>query len=122
MQKSLEIFLQDHISSVINCDIIIRDEPCLENDKCFYISSDKNADLVKPFSKIQLISALEKKYKIINKDFVEPNHSEESNVEIDVKLDVDADLDFNILEKRIASLTSQYQADILKAVKAFYEK
>jgi hypothetical protein len=122
MQKSLEIFLQDYISSVINCDIIIRDEPCLENDKCFYISSDKNADLVKPFSKIQLISALEKKYKIINKDFVEPNHSEESNVEIDVKLDVDADLDFNILEKRIASLTSQYQADILKAVKAFYEK
>jgi hypothetical protein len=112
MQKSLELFLQDHIISVKHCDIIIRDEQCLENKKCFYISSDKNADLVKPFSKVQLMSALEKRYKIINKDAGEIIYNE----------DIDLPLDFEILEKRIVSLTSEYQANILQAVKAFYEK
>ena len=112
MQKSLELFLQDYISSVKNCDIVIRDEPCLENEKCFYISSDKDADLVKPFSKVQLILALENRYKIMNKDIVKTEYMEEDEIP----------LNFDILEKRIASLTSEYQANILQAVKAFYEK
>ena len=33
-----------------------------------------------------------------------------------------APLDFEILEKRIESLTQEYQANILKAVRAFYEE
>ena len=110
MQKSLEIFLQEHVSSAKNCDIVIRDEPCLENEKCFYISSDKDADLIKPFSKVQLISALENRYKIINKDLGGTTYTQGTT------------LDFNILEKRIQSLTSEYQTNILQAVKAFYEK
>lgn len=112
LQKSLEIFLVKYISSAKHSDIIVRDEECLENEKCFYISSDKSADLIKPFSKSQLILALEKRYKKLYKDdfpiVVEENFREEP-------------VDFEILEKRIDYLTKEYQQNILKAVKAFYE-
>jgi len=112
MQKSLELFLENYLSSTRQCDILVRDEACLENEKCFYVSSSKDADLVKPFSKSQLILALENRYKSIKKDLPQ---TEETSVNEDP-------LNFDILEKRIDSLTKEYQANILKAVRAFYEK
>ncbi len=110
MQKSLELFLDKHLSSVKNCDILIKDVKCLDDERCFFISSAKDADLLKPFSKSQLILALEKRYKSMNKAKIEED------------LEEDEDLDFDILQKRIESLTQEYQANILKAVRAFYEK
>ena len=111
MQKSLELFLDNHLCSSKNCDIVLRDVKCLDDDRCFYISSDKDSDLVKPFSKSQLILALEKRYKSINKD----------TSAIEEVVDEPA-FGFEILEKRIEALTQEYQNNILKAVRAFYEK
>lgn len=109
MQKSMEMFLQNYLSSARLCDIVVRDEPCLNDERCFYVSTKKGADLVKPFSKSQLILALQNKYKSLKKDY---EH-----------LEVDEDvMDIEILEKRIKYLTSQYQDNILKAVRTFYEK
>ena len=109
MQKSMEMFLQNYLSSSKQCDIVVRDEPCLNDERCFYVSTNKDADLTKPFSKTQLILALEARYKLIVND--KPN------------IDVDEEtLDIEILEKRIKYLTSEYQDNILKAVRAFYEK
>ncbi len=105
LQKSLEIFLEKYLSSTKKCDIVVRDKECLDDKKCFYISSKEGADLMKPFSKSQLILALEKRYKQISKNLQE-----------------DDGVDFSILEKRIEQLTQEYQANILKAVKAFYGK
>lgn len=116
MQKSLELFLDNHLSSVKHCDIVIRDIKCLNDERCFYISSDKESDLIKPFSKSQLILALENRYKSMNKDLVYTKDIEE-----DIS-DANAPLGFDILEKRIESLTAEYQKNILKAVRAFYEK
>ena len=112
MQKSLELFLESYLSSSKQCDIILRDEACLENEKCFYVSSDKDADLVKPFSRSQLILALENRYKSIKKDI--PQMEEEILSE--------NPLNFDILEKRIEFLTKEYQTNIIKAIRAFYEK
>ena len=57
--------------------------------------------------------ALENRYQLISKDaplqIEETAHNEEA-------------LNFDILEKRIDYLTSEYQQNIIKAVKAFYEK
>ncbi|MEA3330891.1 MAG: hypothetical protein U9Q29_04275 [Campylobacterota bacterium] len=114
LQKSLELFLSPFLTSLKQCDIVVRDEKCLNDVKCFYISNDKRADLIKPFSKSQLILALENRYKsmvsddLISKDEVQP-------IEEDP-------LDFDILEKRIDFLTREYKENILKAVRAFYEK
>jgi len=105
LQRSLEIFLEQHISTVKQCDIVIRDVKHSDDEKCFYISSDKDADLIKPFSYYQLIESLEERYESIS-----------------FKEMVETPLEFNILEKRIEALTKEYQQNILKAVRAFYEK
>ncbi len=112
LQKSLEIFLSRYLSSTKQCDIVVRDEECLNDERCFFISSNENSDLIKPFSKSQLILALENRYQMLNKDI---------SKELQEGLG-DEPLNFEILEKRIDFLTKEYQQNILKAVKAFYEK
>jgi len=114
LQKSLELFLDKYLSSYGKCDIVVRDEACLEDERCFYIGSDVDADLQKPFSKAQLILALEKRFLELN-----PQEKQVNTVETE---DLDPAMDFSILEKRIESLTQEYQANIIRSVKAFYEK
>ncbi len=114
LQKSLELFLSKYLSSLKHCDIVVRDVECLNDVRCFYISAKQNADLRKPFSKSQLILALETKYSSLKK---------EGNIE-DTREIIEKSsegMDFDILEKRIEFLTKEYQDNILRAVKAFYE-
>jgi len=112
LQKSLELFLAKYLSSPKHCDILVRDVKCMDDARCFYISSENDADLVKPFSKSGLILALEKRYKSLDKNdsYVSDN------------VEVEENLEFDILEKRIEQLTQEYKQNILKAVRAFYEK
>jgi len=115
LQKSLELFLSKYLSSKKQCDIVVRDAECLEDSRCFYISSESKADLVKPFSKSQLILALEHRYAELYpqkelKEKAMPTEDEQNS------------LDFDILENRIEQLTQEYKENILRAVKAFYEK
>ena len=109
LQKSLELFLAKYLSSIKQCDIVLRDRVCLDDARCMYISSDKNADIIKPFSKSQLILEIEKRYKELHKETLHDNSYGEG-------------MDFGILEKRIEYLTQEYQENIIRAVKAFYEK
>ena len=113
LQKSLELFLEKYLCSSKHCDIVIRDEECLEDARCFYISSSPDSDLAKPFSKSQLILALENRYQTTTKDKPQEQIESVGNEE---------PLNFDILEKRIDFLTKEYQQNIIKAVKAFYEK
>ena len=112
LQKSLEHFLVNHLTLAKQCDILICDVKRLDDKRCFCISSDSDADLIKPFSKSQLILALENRYEIMKKDSREMIEKEY----------MDEVLNFDVLEKRIELLTQEYQQNILKAVKAFYEK
>ena len=109
LQKSLELFLAKYLSSTKQCDIVLRDRECLGDIRCIYISSDKNADIIKPFSKSQLIIEIEKRYKELHKE-THPDNVENER------------MDFGVLEKRIEYLTQEYQENIIRAVKAFYEK
>ena len=118
LQKSLELFLQNHLTAQSRCDIVLRDTKCLNDEKCFYIASSEDADLLKPFSKSQLILALEKKYKTLH----DSAEIEETIVEDNEPTSRDSSLDFSILENRIEQLTQEYQSNIIRAVKAFYEK
>ncbi len=112
LQKSLELFLSSHLSSLKQCDIVVRDFKALNDERTFFISKDKkpDADLVKPFSKSALILALENRYESIT-----PKEGKEESI-------VEEPANFDILEKRIDLLTREYQQNILKAVRAFYEK
>jgi len=113
LQKSLEIFLVKYLSSAKQCDILVRDKECLNDERCFYIASSPDADLQKPFSKSQLILELEKRYKEL---YVKEKKSSDATVY------KGESIDFGILEKRIELLTTEYQKNIIRAVKAFYEK
>jgi len=118
LQKSLEIFLSKHLSSLKNCDIVVRDIKVLDDERTFYISSAKGSDLIKPFSKSQLILALERRYKDMNKGnlhYLNKIYQEDEE-------DDDSGMGFDILQKRIEALTKEYQDNILRAVRAFYEK
>ena len=108
LQKALELFLEKHLAPLKKSDIVVKDELCLDDKRCFYVATDTKADLQKPFSKSQLILALEKKYKSLE------STSEVKNLGQGGK-------DFSLLEKKIAQLTQEYQNNILKTVKAFYE-
>lgn len=120
LRKVYLVLLLD-LSTLKNCDIVIKDLKCIDDEKCFYISSNKDADLIKPFSKSQLILALEKKYKSMYKTPLHVENTDTPSVKEELNHEY-APLDFDILEKRIESLTKEYQENILKAVRAFYEE
>ncbi|WP_321778904.1 hypothetical protein [Sulfurimonas sp.] len=111
LQKSLELFLASHLSSIKQCDIVVRDFKVADDERSFYIGKEKDADLIKPFSKSALILALENRYESIS-----PKQVQEQ------KFEPQGNANFHILEKRIDLLTKEYQQNIIKAVKAFYEK
>ncbi|MDP1785388.1 MAG: hypothetical protein Q8K81_08200 [Sulfuricurvum sp.] len=114
LQRSLELFLEGHLSSQRHCDIVVRDHKLQDDEHLsLHIGTFVGVDLPKPFSKAQLFHALHHKLDLIKYDFTpssSPLVGEESEVS------------FDILERHIEKLTREYQASILKAVKAFYEK
>jgi len=112
LQKSIELFLDKYLSSRKKCDIVVRDVKCLNDERCFYISNKEDSDLQKPFSKAQLILELERKYKSLYANYADDKDDEQKT----------KSMDFSILEKRIEFLTQEYQDNIIRAVKAFYEK
>lgn len=117
MQRSLELFLEGHLSSRRQCEILIRDKHIADDEyPTFIISSDEQSDLVKPFSKAQLLDSLHSKLEILKT----PNALQASLSEIEAP--IDDRVGFEILEHHIEKLTRDYQANILKAVRAFYEK
>ena len=107
LQKALENFLGRHLSSLKQSDIVIRDYKS-DDARSFYIATGEDADLIKPFSKSQLLLALENRYKELGKSDVDENIQEQSSA------------NFEILQKRIEMLTEEYKNNILEAIKAFY--
>ena len=115
LQRSLELFLEGNLTSLRQCDILIRDKNIHDDQyPTFIIGSDESADLIKPFSKAQLLHALNQKNESEKHPVLETSDELiESNNE---------KVSFEILERHIDKLTREYQANILKAIRAFYEK
>lgn len=117
LQRSLELFLEGHLSSKRQCDMVIRDTLISDDEyPTFCITSNSHSDLMKPFSKAQLLEALHCKIDSLKKTLEgsAPSHSGDE--------EADSRVGFEILEHHIEKLTREYQANILKAVRAFYEK
>lgn len=116
LQRSLELFLAEHLSSRRHCDIIVRDYASPEEDQLsFMIGLTPQADLIKPFSKAQLFHGLQTK--------LEASKHTVSIKQDDTYEETEGDVvSFEILERHIEKLTRDYQANILKAIRAFYDK
>lgn len=117
LQRSLELFLEGHLTSLRHCDLVIRDKNIRDLDHpTFVIGSHAGADLIKPFSKAELFHALTHRIGELKAVPVGENKPEPSDTEGETPVS------FEILEHHIEKLTREYQANILKAIRAFYEK
>lgn len=115
LQRSLELFLEGHLTSYRQCDILIRDKDIHdENHPTFIVGSNASADLIKPFSKAQLLHALTQKFESLKQTPAAAKEESAPKSEEGVS--------FEILERHIEKLTLDYQENILKAIRAFYEK
>lgn len=117
LQRSLELFLDGHLTSYRHCDVLIRDKD-IRNDEqlTFVIGTQEGSDLIKPFSKAQLFHALAQ---AIEESKATPL------VQTDTEFyqeNIQESVSFDILERHIDKITREYQANILKAIRAFYEK
>jgi hypothetical protein len=120
LQKSLELFLADNLSSLKHCDLVICDDKNATDKQSVYISQEDDADLRKPFTAGQLLLAIEN---AIGVEALSQAVKETTEQELKVvSSSIDQKVDFSILQERIEQLTQQYQEDILKAIQLFYEK
>ena len=113
LQRRLELFLEGHLSSLKQCDIVIRDKKIMDSHHSLYISDDEDADIKKPFSRSQLFLALQAFYnKVVEIESVQA---------FDEEVILNEGKDFSLLEERINQLTDEYKKNVLHVVKAFYE-
>ncbi len=113
LQKSLELFLGKHLSSLKQCDLVLRDKKVMDSHHCLLISDSDDADIKKPFSKTQLYIALDNFYQKL-----ENIQEIQSGVQ---DLEMDETKDIKLLEERIDQLTAEYKSSVMRAVRAFYE-
>lgn len=115
LQRSLELFLDGYLSSLRQCDILIRDKDIQDEEHTtFVIGVNESSDLIKPFSKAQLLHALNQKFEFQKQP---PAIAQAENFPAS-----EEGVSFEILERHIDKLTREYQGNILKAIRAFYEK
>jgi len=115
LQRSLELFLDGHLSSLRQCDILIRDKEIYDDQYLtFVIGLGEASDLIKPFSKGELMHSLNQKF--------ESQKDLPVAIEEEKPLSYEEGVSFDILERHIDKLTREYQSNILKAIRAFYEK
>ena len=118
LQRSLELFLDKHLSSLKQCDLVIRDQQIMDSHHSLFVSATQESDLRKPFSSSQLYLALEKFYNKIEEIQGVQAYDEEIEEETLSNLTKDP---YALLEERIEKLTQEYKNSIIKEVKAFYE-
>lgn len=114
LQRSLELFLEGNLSSLKQCDLVIRDTKIMDSYHSLYISSSDASDIKKPFSRSQLYLALEKFYQRIS------GIQSVGEGELEAAI-AEQPKDFRLLEERIEQLTQEYKNSIMHLVKAFYE-
>jgi hypothetical protein len=117
LQKSLEIFLKPYLSSLKQCDIVVRDQKVNDDEhRSIYIGMNDDADIKKPFAPSELILVLQK-MTAIQSDLL----GDDNLITVPVALNPDVK-NFEQLEVQIDLLTQEYKENILSVVKKFYEK
>jgi hypothetical protein len=127
LQRSLELFLAPYLSTFKQCDVVVRDRRMAEDAKPSLVVSAIGGDLAKPFSRSQLMLALEQ--------MLDRGRQAKEAVAITEALEEACDAmesptvthaegvpDFALLEQRLEELSREYQQNVMKAVRSFYEK
>jgi len=118
LQKSLEMFLKPYLSSLKQCDVVLRDyQVDDDNHRSLYIASSDDADIKKPFSEAELKLIL---HKTLHADEVHESKTHGLADAVKAVSIPPVERSYEQLEAQIEQLTQEYQANILKAIKAFH--
>lgn len=109
LEKSLEIFLKNHLYPYKQCDFVISDRHIEIDKPLFYISSE-DSDLNVPFSKSSLILVIEKFYNDIKHETLKTDTTNINKVDI------------KDLEEKITNLTDNFRNDLVNVIKEYYEE
>lgn len=113
LQRSLELFLKERLSSLKQCDVVIRDRfSSDESHPQFVIAQGSDAHLSKPFSKSQLLLALEQ--------FIGRNEVHAALSTMDEAFEEAKSDPLGALEARIVRLTQTYQNDLIQLIREHY--
>ena len=123
LQRSLERFLAPHLSTLKQCEVVVRDRPSVDDAvPSLLISNELEGALPKPFTRSQLMLALEqlvgKKQQVSEAAALAASFDDPLPAESELA----APSEFALLEKRINQLTEEYRLNVLNAVRAFYER
>ncbi len=119
LQKSLEIFLKPYLSSIKQCDVVLRDYKVRDDKYCsLYVASSDDADIKKPFSEAELKRVL---HQALQHDEQRTRKDAGLAEAVTTRSSNDMRHAYKQLEAHIEALTQEYQNNILKAVKAFYD-
>ena len=121
LQKSLENFLEGHLCSIRSCDVVLSDESLLGRDNALRIGSDSKADIIKPFSKSQLLLRLEHFYKVKEEATTAMSIADELDIldSIEVNIPSAVNHDSRSLEEKIEQLTSSYVQGVMSLVREY---
>ncbi len=118
LQKSLEMFLKPYLSSLKQCDVVLRDyQVDDDNHRSLYIASSDDADIKKPFSEAELKLIL---HKTLHADEVHESKTLGLADAVKAVSIPPVERSYEQLEAQIEQLTQEYQANILKVIKAFH--
>lgn len=119
LQKSLENFLEGHLCSAKNCELFLSDQDLVGRDNFLRIGSDAGADIIKPFSKSQLLLKLEHYFKV----------KEDAAMAMHMALEMDEPIQkeeptrnvkaLDGLEEKIERLTASYVQGVMSLVKEY---
>ncbi len=98
LESTLKLFLDDFVCDESECDFIISDFD-FSSSKPLFLVDTTNSHLKTPFSKEQLLRALEEFY------------ADEKNLHVEKNL-----------EKQIDSLTKEFTCKLIKTIRDYYEK
>ena len=109
LEKSLELFLKNHIYPYKQCDFVISDRH-IEIDKPLFYIANENSDLNIPFSKSSLLLSVEKFYNSLTQENADENTLHVKKVDI------------KDLEIKITKLTDNFRDDLVSVIKDYYEE
>lgn len=113
LQKSLELFLSNYLSSTKRCDAIVSDFD-IQTDKPVISVGYENCDIGKPFTRAQLFKVLEDRF--------EHNTYEQEDVSCATVVQNNSqEIDLSIIQREIEELTDRYKNDLLRLIKKHYE-
>lgn len=103
LQKTLEIYLREHLYDIELADVLITDTKVLSEKVVFWVGSDEKCDLQVPFTKEELFAALDYFYRN-NPRLLHIRNTKET------------------LENMIEKLNKKHHEKITRLIKSYREK